>query len=764
MATQNPTTYLGLSLPVNGQLSGTWGDTVNNSVTSLLDSAVAGTTTLSTDADVPLSSTNYVANQARQAILLCTGARTALRTITAPNQSKVYVVINSTTGGYSVKLVGTGPTSPGVTILSGEYAVCAWDGSDFVKVSSNTITAFIGVLAAANGGTGQSSYTIGDLLYASGATTLSKLADIATGNALISGGAGAAPSYGKIGLTTHISGTLPIANGGTNTTATPTNGGITYGTGTALAYSAAGTANQILTSSGAGAPTWITTVPTANGGTNTTTSPTNGGVVYGTATAMAYSAAGTSGQVLISAGAAAPTWSAFTGTGSVVKDTSPTLVTPLLGTPTSGNLANCTFPTLNQNTTGTAAGLSATLVIGSGGTNGTASPTAGAVSYGTGSAYAFSAAGTSGQVLISGGSGSPTWAAVTGTGSVVKATSPTIATATLTGANTIQGLTVGLGAGALDNTAFGSSALAANTGGTLNTAIGNSALLSNTDGVQNVAVGHESLKLNIDGGSNTAVGYLSLKSNTSGTYNTALGNNTLSSNTSGSENTALGQAALSSITNGTQNVAVGVSSIQNNVSGVNNTSVGYFALGSGTSGSYNSMFGHIAGQFATGNNNVGIGYRVFNNLSTGSANIAIGVNNLAGTYAPVFDPVAQNNRICMGHTGVTNAYIQVAWTVVSDARDKIDFATVPHGLDFVTKLQPTAYRYKETRDSTVGHGPLRYGFKAQDVLELEGSNSVIVDSSNPNKLFFNDQSMIAVLVNAIKELKNEFDEYKAAHP
>lgn len=67
----------------------------------------------------------------------------------------------------------------------------------------------------ADGGTGISSYTIGDILYASGGTTLSKLADVATGNALISGG----PSWGKIGLTTHVSGTLPIANGGTNLTA-----------------------------------------------------------------------------------------------------------------------------------------------------------------------------------------------------------------------------------------------------------------------------------------------------------------------------------------------------------------------------------------------------------------------------------------------------------------------------------------------------------------------------------------------------------------
>jgi hypothetical protein len=45
---------------------------------------------------------------------------------------------------------------------------------------------------------------------------LSKLADVATGNALISGGVSTAPSWGKIGLTTHVSGVLPVANGGTN--------------------------------------------------------------------------------------------------------------------------------------------------------------------------------------------------------------------------------------------------------------------------------------------------------------------------------------------------------------------------------------------------------------------------------------------------------------------------------------------------------------------------------------------------------------------
>jgi hypothetical protein len=62
--------------------------------------------------------------------------------------------------------------------------------------------------------------------------------------------------YGTVSLTSQVSGVLPIANGGTNTSSTPTQGGAAYGTGTALAYTAAGTSGQVLTSNGTSAPTW----------------------------------------------------------------------------------------------------------------------------------------------------------------------------------------------------------------------------------------------------------------------------------------------------------------------------------------------------------------------------------------------------------------------------------------------------------------------------------------------------------------------------
>jgi hypothetical protein len=169
-------------------------------------------------------------------------------------------------------------------------------------------------IAAAYGGTGLTSYTTGDLLYASGSTTLASLADVATGNALISGGVGANPSYGKIGLTTHVSGTLPIANGGTNGTAVPAAGALAYGTGTEYAFTAAGTSNQILISNGTSAPSWSNQSSLAVGSATNLAGGAASQIPYQTGSgATAFLANGTAGQVLVSAGASAPAWGGISG-------------------------------------------------------------------------------------------------------------------------------------------------------------------------------------------------------------------------------------------------------------------------------------------------------------------------------------------------------------------------------------------------------------------------------------------------------------------
>jgi hypothetical protein len=113
--------------------------------------------------------------------------------------------------------------------LGSELAINITDGKLFYKDNANVVQV-IGwkVVPATAGGTGQTSYAVGDILFANTTTSLAKLADVATGNALISGGVGVAPAYGKIGLTTHVSGTLPVANGGTGTATAFTAGSVVF--------------------------------------------------------------------------------------------------------------------------------------------------------------------------------------------------------------------------------------------------------------------------------------------------------------------------------------------------------------------------------------------------------------------------------------------------------------------------------------------------------------------------------------------------------
>jgi len=156
-----------------------------------------------------------------------------------------------------------------------------------------------------------------------------------------------------------------------------------------------------------------------------------------------------------------------------------------------------------------------------------------------------------------------------------------------------------------------------------------------------------------------------------------------------------------------------------------------------------------------------LGYKALLNNTTGAGNFGVAFVNGGGTYAPVFDPTTENSRIVMGHTGVTNAYVQVAWTVVSDARDKTNIAPVPHGLEFINRLNPVSFQFKTSRDDETPNGNKRYGFLAQDILTLEGNDPVIIDAEVPEKLKYQGESLVPVLVNAIKELSAQVNALKA---
>ena len=174
---------------------------------------------------------------------------------------------------------GAGATSF-VTAPSTAGYVLGWTGSAFSWVNAPAATSATNIAGGATG----------DLPYQSGSGATTFLSDVATGNALISGGVGVAPSYGKVGLTTHVSGVLPVANGGTNaSTASITSFNNITG------YTATGATGTTSTN------IVFSTSPTITTATLVTPNITTGLTLTGSA--------GTSGQALLSAGAgAAPVW------------------------------------------------------------------------------------------------------------------------------------------------------------------------------------------------------------------------------------------------------------------------------------------------------------------------------------------------------------------------------------------------------------------------------------------------------------------------
>ena len=328
-------------------------------------------------------------------------------------------------------------------------------------------------------------------------------------------------------------------------------------------------------------------------------------------------------------------------------------------------------------------------------------------------------------------------------------------------------LRLGNGGGRVySNSAFGANALMLNTTGSANTAIGLNSMYTNTTGGNNTALGQLSLYSNTSGTQNVAIGVSAMYTNSTGAYNTAVGLNALNKNDLGSGNTAVGCAALLRNVGGTSNnsTAVGWSALSANTMGSSNTAIGASALQYNTIGMSNTALGNGAMlRNISGESNTAIGINALSNNTSGFGNIAVGGNSSSGAYAPVFNPTTESNRVVMGSTAVTNAYIQVAWTVVSDARDKTNFKAIPHGLDFVKQLKPTAYQFRTDRGSEETNGGVRYGFKAQDIAAIE-PEAVIVDTTNPEKLYYNESNLIPILVKAIQELSAEVERLKNANP
>jgi hypothetical protein len=378
--------------PANGDYNNTWSTPVNNDW-DVIDTAFGGTTNINAvgaSGTVTLSIAQY-----RPPIIAITGALTANVNYQLPagvggfwhifnNTSGAFSVLLSSAGGgstvtipqgYTISVISDGTNiglgTTNAALISSTYANPSW-------ITSLAASKLTGAVAVTNGGTGQTTYTDGQLLIGNttGNTLTKATLTAGTGIAITNsaGGITIAAAAGG-GTVTSVGGTGTV-NGITLTGTVTTSGNLTLG-GTLSGVS--------LTSQVTG------TLPIANGGTNATTAA-------GALTSLgAYPATNPNGYTsntgTVTSVAGTGTVSGLTLTGTVTTSGSLTLGGTLsvaasnfssqtantflaapngsAGVPTFRTIAAADVPTLNQNTTGTAANVTGTVAVANGGTGAT---------------------------------------------------------------------------------------------------------------------------------------------------------------------------------------------------------------------------------------------------------------------------------------------------------------------------------------------------------------------------------------------------------
>jgi hypothetical protein len=185
----------------DGDQAGLWGQTTNTNLGTLLEQAITGVTSIvMSDANYTLTSFNGISDEARNAVLVVTGTNNAVRDLIPPVVEKLYTIVNSTTGGFAIRVIGVSGT--GVNIPNGATCLIYCDGTNFVNGLSGTAGNFAvnGALAV----TGTTSLT--------GATTLSSTLAV-TGASTFTGipsGPTAAPGTNTTQLATTA---FVLANG-----------------------------------------------------------------------------------------------------------------------------------------------------------------------------------------------------------------------------------------------------------------------------------------------------------------------------------------------------------------------------------------------------------------------------------------------------------------------------------------------------------------------------------------------------------------------
>jgi hypothetical protein len=176
---------LKLTLIGDGDQSGIWGQTTNTNLGTLVEQAITGVTSIAmSDANYTLSNFNGVLNEARNAVLVVTGANSAVRDVIPPVVKKLYTVVNSTSGGFAIRVIGA--TGTGVNIASGATQVVYCDGVNFVAASGAFVNG--AVLGVSGGGTGLTTLTANNVILGNGASSPTFVAPGTTGNVLTSNG------------------------------------------------------------------------------------------------------------------------------------------------------------------------------------------------------------------------------------------------------------------------------------------------------------------------------------------------------------------------------------------------------------------------------------------------------------------------------------------------------------------------------------------------------------------------------------------------